>query len=405
MQGPNSIIMPLNVPVLAPGATWPSTTAQPSTQSPMYKMNNNQINDSVRVLIFAPYGLTLNILQSNDGINWSILYSGANTAGELLDSGWVNPTMRYFQVQIINGATQQGGDIYANAQQTNPAPIDARLCLYMQEPETLSGVVDVAISGSIAVDSGTATGGSGTTLIDTSKDWGTNLWSGAILTLFRAGAQYAAVSITSNTYQGLVFPAPTGAPAITAGDTYKIAASGSSSTIQMPVDIQSGGTTLVGVATGGSTSGLVDTSQSWTVGALIGAVAYITHSGTRFGPLSITGNSSTAIAFAVGSNPTYVSGDTYTIIPIQAVSPVGTYVDQYFSGSTTATLTMTTPGQGFEISNDGTSSLTFTLTFADTTTLGPVTLMAGEISNEQYSKQIASVAVTTTGAYRAWGKV
>ncbi len=148
MKGPNSTIVPLNIPVLDPNATWPNA-AQPSSQSPMYKMNNNQINDAVRVLIFALYGLTLNILQSNDGINWSSLYSEANSAAQLLDSGWINPTMRYFQVQIVNGATQQGGDIYANAQQTNPAPIDARLALYMQEPETISGITDVALSGSI----------------------------------------------------------------------------------------------------------------------------------------------------------------------------------------------------------------------------------------------------------------
>jgi hypothetical protein len=112
----------------------------------MFKMNNNQINDAIRVLIFAIYGLTLNILESNDNSTWTSLYSEANTAGQLLDSGWINPTMRYFQVQIVNGATQQGGNIYANGQQANPAPIDARLALYMQEPEMLSGITDVALS-------------------------------------------------------------------------------------------------------------------------------------------------------------------------------------------------------------------------------------------------------------------
>jgi hypothetical protein len=150
MQGPKSIIVPLNVPVLAAGATWPNS-AQPTSQSPMFKMNNNQINDAIRVLIFAIYGLTLNILESNDNSTWTSLYSEANTAGQLLDSGWINPTMRYFQVQIVNGATQQGGNIYANGQQANPAPIDARLALYMQEPEMLSGITDVALSGSTVV--------------------------------------------------------------------------------------------------------------------------------------------------------------------------------------------------------------------------------------------------------------
>ncbi len=128
MPDPASIVQPFNIPVLNPAQVWFS--------QPYSRLNNNQVHDAVRLLIFANYGLTAAIEHSDDGSTWPPLWSQANTAGQLLDSGWIAPAKRCFHIKITNGATQQGGDIYANAQFVNPGAIDSRLLLFMQEPAT-----------------------------------------------------------------------------------------------------------------------------------------------------------------------------------------------------------------------------------------------------------------------------
>lgn len=138
-----SIVEPVNVQIMAASGVW--------TGLPIARLNNSQITDAVRLAIFANYGLTAAIEQSDDGVNWSSLYSQANTAAQLLDSGWLQVTKRYFHVKITNGGTAQGGDIYANPQFVNAGAIDAKLCLFMQEPETISGGT-LALSGSITAD-------------------------------------------------------------------------------------------------------------------------------------------------------------------------------------------------------------------------------------------------------------
>jgi len=77
-------------------------------------------------------------------------------------------------------------------------------------------------------------------------------------------------------------------------------------------------------------------------------------------------------------------------------SIVGSLAKEPFSGSTTATHTFTQPMNGFSISNDGLSSLTFTIG-TDT-----YTVLAGEVLSLLFSP-FTQVTVTTTVAYRAWG--
>lgn len=55
-----------------------------------------------------------------------------------------------------------------------------------------------------SVDSGTATGGTNTTLVDTGKNWATNLWANAIVECAHAGRGYLR-SVTSNTSDTLTF--------------------------------------------------------------------------------------------------------------------------------------------------------------------------------------------------------
>jgi len=70
-----------------------------------------------------------------------------------------------------------------------------------------------------SVATGTATGGSTTTLEDTTAVWETNKWAGAVVEITHNSKHYF-VTITSNTADTLTFPAI--AEAVTAGDHYEI---------------------------------------------------------------------------------------------------------------------------------------------------------------------------------------
>jgi len=72
-----------------------------------------------------------------------------------------------------------------------------------------------------AVDSGTATGGTGVTLIDTAKDWEVDMWEDAILEVTIGGVEYHR-TITANTLDTLTFNALPGAVIVGAGDSYEI---------------------------------------------------------------------------------------------------------------------------------------------------------------------------------------
>ena len=69
--------------------------------------------------------------------------------------------------------------------------------------------------------SGTATGGSATTLTDTNLTLGTNAFAGGVLVVFRNGVLLRAEQVTSNTVDTLTIPTGT---AIVAGDTYTLSA-------------------------------------------------------------------------------------------------------------------------------------------------------------------------------------
>ena len=77
---------------------------------------------------------------------------------------------------------------------------------------------------------------------------------------------------------------------------------------------------------------------------------------------------------------------------------VGSLAKEPFSGSVNKEHTFTQPMNGFSISNDGTTSLTFTIG-TDT-----YTVLAGEVLSLLFSP-FNVVTVTTTVAYRAWGLV
>lgn len=72
-----------------------------------------------------------------------------------------------------------------------------------------------------AVDSGTATGGTGVALIDTAKDWEVNMWEDAILEVTIGAIEYHR-TITANADDTLTFNALPGGVTVSPGDAYTI---------------------------------------------------------------------------------------------------------------------------------------------------------------------------------------
>jgi len=74
-----------------------------------------------------------------------------------------------------------------------------------------------------SMDTGTATGGSNTTLVDTGKSWATDVWKGAVIEVNVAAdgkAHYAVIS--GNTATTITFGALAGAVSVAAGDDYAL---------------------------------------------------------------------------------------------------------------------------------------------------------------------------------------
>jgi len=73
----------------------------------------------------------------------------------------------------------------------------------------------------MAMDSGVATGGSGTTCVDTAKEWEVNMWADCVVEVTIGGIEYHR-TITANTNDTLTFNALPGAIVVAAGDAYEI---------------------------------------------------------------------------------------------------------------------------------------------------------------------------------------
>ncbi len=82
------------------------------------------------------------------------------------------------------------------------------------------GTADVALSGSIAVEAGTASAAGTTgTLTDSTKSWEVNMWANSVVSYVVSGVEYSSV-IASNTVDVLTFATMAVAPA--SGSTYQI---------------------------------------------------------------------------------------------------------------------------------------------------------------------------------------
>ena len=141
-------------------------------------------------------------------------------------------------------------------------------------------------------NTGRATGGSATTLVDDTKQWNSNQWAGykiRIVAGLGVGSEFA---ITSNTTTTLTYTAPGFTP--------------NSTTKYLIMD-------TFGLATSGSTTTLADTTKNWAVNQWAGKRCKLT-SGTGAGQeFTIVSNTATTLTFvAITTGPS--TDTTYTIL-------------------------------------------------------------------------------------------
>lgn len=170
--------------------------------------------------------------------------------------------------------------------------------------------------GEITGTEGFATGGSDTTLIDTTKNWETNYWSRTVnrkLRIVEGTGVGSEIAITSNTSNTLTFAAQ----AFTVDTT----------TRYVIMD-------TFGTATGGTTTTLVDTGQNWETNYWAGSRVRFLSGTSQGNEYTVTSNTATTLTFAAGTAP-----DVSTAYAILEATPkaYGISLDM-ITGSTDATL-------------------------------------------------------------------
>lgn len=140
---------------------------------------------------------------------------------------------------------------------------------------------------------GAATGGSTTTLIDSSKNWEPGCWTGYRVRIVAGTGLGNEIAITANTATTLTYATQTFTPDSTT--RYKI------------MD-------TFGIATSGSTTTIVDTTKNWKVNQWAGKRVRITGGATQGLELAITSNTATTLTFTATN--TMDATVQYTILGI-----------------------------------------------------------------------------------------
>jgi hypothetical protein len=138
---------------------------------------------------------------------------------------------------------------------------------------------------------GYATGGSTTTLIDTTKRWIPNKWAAYRIRIVAGTGLGNEFAITSNSETTLTYSAQTFTPDTT--------------TKYIIMD-------TFGTATGGSTTTLIDTAKNWAVNQWAGKRLRMTSGTGASQELAITSNTSNTLTFAAAVAPS--TDTTYTIL-------------------------------------------------------------------------------------------
>lgn len=239
-------------------------------------------------------------------------------------AGWNTlQTFVHIPLTIPAGETVSYEVIYGNTNAEAPADADD----YERDDgfSTLSNYPNVNGKHSaidLTSDSGTATSGSTTTIVQTGKTWPTNYWAGGFAALL-SGAGGAATTTTharrriaSNTADTVTLDRAL-TTAAAAGTTYVLWKSG---------PYQDGGR----VTTGGAATSLIDNLKAFGVNELVGFTIYnFTQS---LGPVEITANTATTITHAaLGAN--WAVNDSYRINGVGVHSYNTLQVDQTMNGA------------------------------------------------------------------------
>mgnify|MGYP000867147789 CR=1 FL=1 len=145
--------------------------------------------------------------------------------------------------------------------------------------------------------SGAATGGSTTTLIDSSRTWDPGSWTGYRVRIMAGTGLGNEIAITANTSNTLTYATQTFTPDTTT--RYKIMDS-------------------FGIATSGSTTTIVDTTKNWKVNQWAGKRVRLTGGSTQGLELAITSNTATTLTFAATN-----ASDATTQYTILGIPPRG----------------------------------------------------------------------------------
>ena len=157
--------------------------------------------------------------------------------------------------------------------------------------------------------SGFATGGSTTTLIDSTKNWGVNQWANAKLRIKAGTGRDAYVTVTSNTATTLTYPAYAVVPYVS-GFT-------PDATTSYYIQDSYGVVTL-----GGTTTTITDTTKNWTLNQWAGKRVRVT-GGTGFNQVAvcaneilIVSNTATVLTFTTLAGFSTGTDTSYTIVGI-----------------------------------------------------------------------------------------
>lgn len=171
------------------------------------------------------------------------------------------------------------------------APVTGTSRYTITEAEAFGRDVQFPIATQSAA--GAATGGSTTTLVDSSRTWDPGCWTGYRVRIVAGTGLGAEIAITANTNTTLTYATQTFTPDSTT--RYQIMAT-------------------FGIATSGSTTTIVDTTKNWKVNQWAGKRVRITGGSAAGLELTITSNTATTLTFAA-TNATDASTQ-YTILGI-----------------------------------------------------------------------------------------
>jgi hypothetical protein len=169
---------------------------------------------------------------------------------------------------------------------------------------------------------GAATGGSTTTLVDSSRTWDPGCWTGNKVRIIAGTGLGNEIAITANTNTTLTYALQTFTPDLTT--RYQIMAT-------------------FGIATSGSTTTIVDTTKNWKVNQWAGKKVRITGGTNQSSELTVSSNTATTLTF-----PTTAAMDASTQYTILGVSPRSTGLGLVFAyGNSNGRYLWSSRGGGF----------------------------------------------------------